>query len=360
MSISFVDLRQHGSVGGGLQKIKTPLLIARMNNFDWSDLDARSLQLLLAVLECGSVTGAAQRLGVTQSAVSHGLEKLRAITGDALFVKSGRGIAATSHAQALATPARELLRSLERFGRQTAFDPSRWRATFTIAANDFQRDLLLPALAARLREQAPQVVLRVVPSSVPRVDMLREDHCQLVISPRPPEAGDIVQKRLFEDDYRVFYDPAVRDAPHTLADYLDADHATVVYEPQRSLELDEQLATRGVQRRFAVMVPGFAALPAFLRGTPLLATVPGLLGRYTLAGLASYAPPVPCPRMPMYGIWHLRHQHDAAHRWLRSQLDAVIAPALAGAANAAPGRPKRSPDQPGNSSVSTSARACAP
>ena len=73
-----------------------------MSKFDWSDLDARLLQLLVAVVEVGSITGAAQRLGVTQSAVSHLLDKLRAITGDPLFVKSGRGIVATARAEALA------------------------------------------------------------------------------------------------------------------------------------------------------------------------------------------------------------------------------------------------------------------
>lgn len=300
-----------------------------MSDFDWSDLDAHSLQLLLAVLECGSVTAAAHRLGLTQSAVSHGLDKLRAITGDALFVKSGRGIAATARAEALAAPARELLGALERFARHASFEPARWRTTLTVAANDFQRDLLLPALAARLRNLAPGVALRVVPSSVPHADLLREDHCQLVISPRPPAGSDIVQKRLFEDEYRVFYDPGVRQAPRSLQDYLAAAHATVVYEPRRSLDLDQQLASRGVHRRFAVMVPGFAALPAFLRGTALLATVPGLLERSTLHGLASCPPPLPCPPMPMYAVWHLRHQHDAAHRWLRQQLDAVVRPALA-------------------------------
>jgi DNA-binding transcriptional LysR family regulator len=329
--MSFVDLRQYGSVGRRLQKINRCVLIHSMSDPDWSDLDAHSLQLLLAVLECGSVTGAAHRLGVTQSAVSHGLEKLRAITGDPLFVKSGRGIAATAHAEALAAPARELLGALERFGRHEAFDPARWRATLTIAANDFQRDLLLPALAAGLHAQAPGLVLRIVPSAVPHADMLRDDHCQLVISPRPPEGGDIVQKRLFTDDYRVFYDPAIRQAPRNLENYLAADHATVVYEPMRSLDLDEQLAARGLRRRFALMVPGFAALPAFLRGTSLLATAPGLLARYTLQELASCPPPMPCPSMPMYAIWHLRHQHDPAHKWLRAQLEAAVAPALAGA-----------------------------
>jgi DNA-binding transcriptional LysR family regulator len=173
------------------------------------------------------------------------------------------------------------------------------------------------------------VILRVIPSAIPRLDMLRNDECQLVISPRPPEGSDIVQKRLFEDQYRVFYDPTVREPPLTEAQYLGADHVTVVYEPRRSLDLDQHLAAKGVKRRFAVMVPGFSALPAFMRGTPLLATVPGLLARHTLSGLASCPPPVNCPTMPMYLIWHARYQQDAAHRWLRAQLEAVVVPALA-------------------------------
>ncbi len=299
-----------------------------MSNFDHLDLDGHLLRLLLAVLEAGSVTGAAQRLGVTQSAVSHLLDKLRAITGDPLFVKSGRGIVATARAEELAAEARTLLRQLQHFAHSANFEPVRWQTTVTIAANDFQRDLLLPALATRLREQAPGVALRIIPSAIPRLDMLRNDECQLVISPRPPEGGDIVQKRLFEDQYRVFYDAAVRDAPQTEADYLAADHATVVYEPRRSLDLDQHLASRGLQRRFTVMVPAFGALPAFLKGTPLLATVPSLLGRHTLAGLASCAPPVRCPTMPMYLIWHARYQQDAAHRWLRAQIEDLVPPAL--------------------------------
>ncbi len=303
-----------------------------MSKFDHLNLDGHLLQLLLAVVEAGSVTGAAQRLGVTQSAVSHLLDKLRAITGDPLFVKSGRGIVATARAEALAAEARSLLRQLQHFAHSADFDPSRWQTTFTIAANDFQRDLLLPALAARLRAAAPGVALRMIPSAIPRLDMLRNDECQLVISPRPPEGGDIVQKRLFEDQYRVFYDPAVRDAPQTETDYLAADHATVVYEPRRSLDLDQHLAARGIQRRFTVMVPAFSALPAFVHGTPLLTTVPSLLSRHTLAGLASCPPPVTCPTMPMYLIWHMRYQQDAAHRWLRAQLEALVAPALAGTA----------------------------
>lgn len=291
-----------------------------MNDFDWSDLDARLLQLLVAVVEAGSITGAAQALGVTQSAVSHQLDKLRAITGDALFVKSGRGIVATARAAGLAVQARELLRQLQGFAQSGAFDPARWKGTVTIAANDFQREVLLPTLAQRLREQAPGLALRIIPSDVPSLEMLRDGVCDLAISPRPPEGSDIVQKRLFEDRYIVYFDAGVRTAPASLQDYLAADHITVVYEPWRTLHLDRTLEARGLHRRFAVMVPGFGALPAFLRGSPLLATAPSLLARRFMAGFGSCEVPVPCPPLPMYLIWHRRHQDDAAHRWLRELL----------------------------------------
>ena len=196
----------------------------------------------------------------------------------------------------------------------------------TIAANDFQRDALLPALMQRLRETAPGVCLRVIPSDVPTPEMLRQQHCQLIISPRPPEGADILQKRLFADRYRVFYDPAVRSAPTTAEDYLAAEHVTVVYAPQRPLDLDALLLSRGVVRRFAVQVPGFSGLPSFIAGTPWLATVPGLLQNHLMRDLASAPVPVPCPDMPMYMIWHQRHQQDPAHQWLRQQLEAVARP----------------------------------
>lgn len=295
-----------------------------MNQIDWLSLDGRLLQLLVTVVELGSVTAAAQQLGITQSAVSHQLDRLRGITGDALFVKRGRGIAATARAVALAEQARALLRQMQGFAQDPSFEPQRWRGTVTLAANDFQRELLLPPLAARLRAQAPGLALRVVASGIPSLEMLRDGACDLVISPRPPEGSDILQKRLFEDRYRVFYDPAARPPPRNQAQYLAADHITVVYEPRRPLALDRALAAQGVQRRFAVMVPGFAGVPAFLRGSPLLVAAPSLMAQSLLRDFASVAMPLPCPELPMYLVWHLRHQQDPAQRWLREQVQAVV------------------------------------
>lgn len=301
-----------------------------MSDFDYSHLDGKLLQLLLAIMETGSITGAAQRLGVTQSAVSHLLGKLRRITGDPLFVKSGRGIVATARAEALSLHARLLLDDMRRFAAGSDFHPATLHTTLTIAANDFQRDLLLPPLLHRLQHTAPGIRLRVIPSDIPRADMLREDRCQLLISPRPPDASDILHKRLFEDHYRVFYDPTVRQPPKTMDEYQAARHVTVLYQPQRQLDIDRQLAGLGIERDMVVTVPSFAGIPAFLRGSPWLATVPGMLAGGCMQGLASCPLPVMVPRMPMYLVWHLRYRHDPVHGWLREQLAAVCKAVLDG------------------------------
>ncbi|MDT4848981.1 hypothetical protein FQZ97_830890 [compost metagenome] len=128
----------------------------------------------------------------------------------------------------------------------------------------------------------------------------------------------------------------MRAAPATLADYLAADHVTVVYEPKRTIYLDRTLAAQGLQRRFAIMVPGFGGLPTFLRGSPLLATAPALLHDSFMREFARAEVPTPCPSLPMYMIWHRRHQDDAAHRWLRERLDALAPGATAGAPRARP------------------------
>jgi DNA-binding transcriptional LysR family regulator len=296
-----------------------------MSRFDHLDLDGHLLALLLAVFEEGSITRAAQRLGVTQSAVSHLLEKLRGIVGDPLFVRSGRGIVPTARAEALAARARLLLEDLRGFTTLGGFDPARLDLTVTIAANDLQRDLLLPTLLRRLRTQAPNLKLRVINSGVPTGEMLREGQCQLVITPRPPDAADVLQKRLFEDRYAVFYDPREREAPRSTDEYLAAEHVTVVYEPRRALDFDRWFAEQAcAPRRIVASVPSFAAVSAFVQGGVLLATLPSLLRVHQLRGLACAPVPLDCPSMPMYLLWHVKHQAEPMHAWLRQAVEALV------------------------------------
>jgi DNA-binding transcriptional LysR family regulator len=129
----------------------------------------------------------------------------------------------------------------------------------------------------------------------------------------------------------VYFDAGQRDAPRGLDDYLESEHCSVHYEARRTLDIDEWIAAQGHRRRFAVTVPGFAGIGPFLRGSARLATLPGLLRASLLRSFDAALPPFDCPPMPMYMVWHLRHHADPMHQWLRGELQAVVAPALAAA-----------------------------
>lgn len=301
-----------------------------MNEIDRLSLDGAMLRLFLTVLDEGSVTAAAGRLDMTQSAVSHALQRLSKLVGEPLFVKSGRGIAPTAHAISLREPARDLLAGLQQFGARGSFDPTTATLDLTVAANDLQRDLLLPGLFGAIERQAARVHMRVIPSDVPSADMLRQGRCDLLISPYAPEGTDIVQRPLLRDRYVVFYDPEARAAPRTAEDYLGARHVSVVYPNGESLDLDRRLQADGVQRDMAVTVPSFSGVPAFLRGTPMLATLPSLLSANLMRDFASTVAPLDAVdegragRLTMMMVWHRRFGSDPLHVWLRRLLAGVV------------------------------------
>jgi DNA-binding transcriptional LysR family regulator len=276
------------------------------------------------------VTSAATRLGLTQSAVSHALNKLRRIAGDPLFAKSGRGIVATAHALTLAAKARALIDEMRSFAGSVTFGPASAQLSLTIAANDFQRDLLLPRFFDHIAARVKSLNLRVIPSQSPSPAILRENRCDLMITPLPPSGIDIVQKRLLSDHYVCYYDAEARAAPTGRNAYLAARHVTVVYTDNERLDFDRRLAANGFQRDIAISVPSFSGVPPFLRGSQMLASMPSLLASGLMRGFAHVRIPLASrtrmlAELPMFMVWHQRYQKDPAHRWIRAQLETVAA-----------------------------------
>ncbi len=300
-----------------------------MSDFDYLSLDGRALRLFIAVLETGSVTAAAERLGITQSAVSHTLEKLRTITGDPLFVKSGRGIVATAYAETLGERARAVLKGMKAIAQPPHFDPGRTRRVFTIAANDFQRDLLLPGVLRSLCEEAPGSRLRIIPAGIPEAELLREDRCDLIITPRPPQGSDIHTERLLEDRLVCFYDGRQTEAPTDIESYLEARHIGLQFEDSEKADFEKQFRAVGIHRDVAVVVDNVAGVPAFMRGTGLLAILPSLLVTGLMRDFAWCHPPFKLDSLPIFQVWHRRHDEDAAHRWLRAKLAATAEEVMA-------------------------------
>ncbi|SFM48951.1 LysR family transcriptional regulator [Marinobacter pelagius] len=296
-----------------------------MNPIDTLNLDFRALSTFLAVLDEGSVSRAALRLGVTQSAVSHTLERLRQGLGDPLFVKSGRGIVPTRYALQAGPHIRQILDDLHSLSAGPPFSPATAEFTFTIAANDYQRDLLLPGLVKILRREAPGISLQVIPSGIPSADMLRKDVCDLIISPHPPEATDIMQRGLMADRMVVFYDPSHREPPNDLSDYLKADHIALLFATGEKPSLDISISARGLTRRNVVTVSNFSGLPEFLRGTDMLATAPERMSKHLMRDFAWVPLPFDFKPFTLLMLWHRRNQNDPAHKWLRNQVNAVAA-----------------------------------
>lgn len=291
-----------------------------MNPIDTFNLDARALRVLLAVLDDGTVSGAAIKLGLSQSAVSHTLDRLRQVLGDPLFVKSGRGIVPTNYTLRIGPHVRQILDDLRSLSAGPPFDPRDAEFTFTIAANDYQRDLLLPPLMQTLRQQAPGIALQVIPSGIPSADMLRKEVCDLIISPHPPAASDVMQQRLLDDQMVIFYDPTQRAAPTTLAEYLQASHIAILFGTGERMALEGSLSARGLEREVTVTVSNFSGLPGFLRDTRLLATAPRRMSEHLLKGFAWTPLPFEFKPFSLLMLWHQRNHRDPAHRWLRQQL----------------------------------------
>ncbi|OZB11182.1 MAG: LysR family transcriptional regulator [Marinobacter sp. 34-60-7] len=296
-----------------------------MKPFDRFNLDFRALTTFLAVLDEGSVSRAAARLGVTQSAVSHTLDRLRQALGDPLFVKSGRGIVPTHYAVQAGPHIRQILDDMASLSEGPPFSPDTAEFTFTIAANDYQRDLLMPGLIRVMRAQAPGIRLQIIPSGVPRAELLRKEACDLVITPHAPEATDIMQRGLMADRMVVFYDPTVREAPTDVANYLSADHITLMFASGERPAVENVLSARGMQRHAAVTVSNFSGLPELLRGTDMLATAPERMSTGLMRDFAWAPLPFDYKPFTLLMLWHRRNQNDPAHRWVRNQVNAVAA-----------------------------------
>lgn len=291
-----------------------------MKKTDFSDLDGRGLQLFLAVYEEGAVTRAAMRLSVTQSAVSHGLERLREILGDPLFVRSGRGIAPTPRAEALVEPARRLLASMKAMAEMEEFDPAEARGSFTISTNDNERETLLPPVFQQINRIAPGLVLNVVPNRLDLHETLRSGAVDLGITPLVPDGTDFVQQALYEDRMAVFYDASARAAPSDRESFLASRHALVSFAAHMTHPVDEALAAGGLSRQIVLKVPSIAAIGALLRGSDVVVTLPRRIGGSLLSGLAVCDCPVPVAPLSFRQVWHRRNHTAGLHRWIRRLL----------------------------------------
>lgn len=291
-----------------------------MKEIDFHQLDGQILRTFLVILEESSVSRAAERLEVTQSAVSHTLAKLRTIFGDPLFVRSGQGLTPTETALSLRAPARDVLNRLKSLTDQRQFDPKSEAMHFVIAANDMQRDLVFPEIVRDTGREQIRLSLEQIPSGVPSVALLRDARCDLILTPLPPDAPDLIQQKLFSGMMMCFFDRDQTEPPGSVQAYLDADHVTVHFALGGAS--DEVLIAPQLPHipKPKITVSNFAGIPSFIRGTKMLSTQLEYMRLSTLRELAVSPLPFDTEPVGIFMVWHERSNNDPAHKWLRERV----------------------------------------
>ncbi|MDA8446876.1 LysR family transcriptional regulator [Paracidovorax valerianellae] len=291
---------------------------------DIKAMDLNLLKALDALLDERSVTRAAQRLSLTQPAVSGMLTRLRESFGDPLFVRTQRGIAPTLRAQELAGPVKDLLGSVEALLQPSAFDPATATMTLTIAATDYALQAVVVPFLGRLRRCAPHMRVAVVPAQhLPVQDRLERGDIDLaLVSPANTPPG-LYSRHLFDERYVCVMredHPDARGGPLSLDCFCALDHVLISYDGGSFRgATDEALAGVGRERRVLLSVTSFLVLPEILRNSDLIAVVPQRLVT-DAAGLIVREPPLPIPGFAKTAAWHERTHRSPGHRWARSVL----------------------------------------
>jgi DNA-binding transcriptional LysR family regulator len=265
-------------------------------------------------------------LGLTQSAISQSLKRLRDIFGDELFLRRPHGMEPTAMALALEAPVAAAVDALRgALGAARSFDPATATGQVRIAALDAEQAVLIPPLAARLRLLAPGLTLSVLPlGRGAALEALAEGRADLVLGYvwNLPEA--ISGEPLYDESFLVAGRPeALPRAPSiSLDDYCAADH--VLISPGGDLRgvVDGQLEAIGRSRRVILGLPAFLPALAAVAASGALVTLPARVARAFAPGfgLATAEPPIPVRSFPVSVFWHRRNDTDPRTTWIRQQL----------------------------------------
>ena len=295
-----------------------------MSKFDYLGLDGNALTTFLTVLEESSVSRAAERLGVTQSAVSHTLEKLRGIFGDPLFVRAGRGIESTAKARALQASVESVLDDLKSLTDHREFDPLVEPMEFTIAANDFPIQLIFPKLLRDLSEEGIQLRVRFIPSGIPSVSVLRASRYRLLITPTPPSDPELEKCSLIQSKMEIFYDSTVRKPPKTKKQFAESNYVEVRFSDTEASLMALPTFDPSTMKPPVISVPNFGSLAPMIKGTDRITTQLAVMKLGLLNELDSTPLLFKTGMLDLFLIWHRREHDDPAHRWLRQRIVGTV------------------------------------
>lgn len=287
-------------------------------------LDLNLLLVFDALLRESSVTRAGKSLGLSQSAVSHSLTRLRAYFDDPLFVKSHRGVVPTAKGEALSSVILEVMGTIRnQVLSESKFDPLHARRTFNFCLSDMGELVFLPTLISMLKEYAPQCkinTIQVLPSDLASV--LRSGEADLALGSVLNEADGLYQEDLFSHTFVCIVSPKNKSVGKTitLEQYSAMPHIAVTLTGQHQTPYDRAIEEAGIKRDLRILTSHFLIIPMLLDQHPeYIATVPRELGSvFSSHGIVRMVePPVVLPKFMLRQYWHPRFHHDRANIWLR-------------------------------------------
>jgi DNA-binding transcriptional LysR family regulator len=290
-----------------------------------TDLDPKLLQIFLAIHESGSVSRAAERLGLTQPTLSFSLAKLRAHYGDALFVRAGQRMVPTPFAQdlhGLAAQAVSAWRAAAQ--RRLAFDPAVAERGFVMAMTDISQIVLLPGLLHALPAIAPGLRIAVRHINEATASDLEAGTVDLAVGFMPQLFSGFYKQKLFDERYVCL---CAADHPRVGSRlerkrYCAERHVAVLPSGTGHQHFEKSLRTHGIARDIVLELPSFLGLGATVAGTELLAAAPSRYAAQARKRDGTRTLPLPF-KVPPYAVnqyWHERNHGDAGHRWLRATM----------------------------------------
>lgn len=292
-------------------------------------VDLNLLTALDALLDERSVSGAADRLHLSQPAMSRTLSRIRQATGDEILVRSGRQMLPTPYAEEVREEVHRLVTRAQSVLTPSAeVDPATLERTFTLQCNDVVAGALLPRLAAALADTAPGVCLRLLAEGATTADELRRGRVDLQIGDTAPDHADTRSTTLFSDRLAAVGRHDLPHDPTTWDGFASLAHVVVSRRGRTRDRIDDLLDTQHRRRHVAFTVPTLALALGAVAAHPLLTVAPETLTGHVLpAHLRTYPLPGPTPPVPAVLAWHARHDRDAAHHWLRGLITTTLTPA---------------------------------
>lgn len=287
-----------------------------------SSFDLGLLATLDALLQEGSVTGAARRAGLSTPAMSHALARIRERVGDPLLVRSGRGMVLTPRAEALRPKVHTLVSEAKQaLEPERPFIAAQLARTFVVHATDYVLAVLGLAVDRLLWAEAPGVSLRFVPNTPEDPAMLREGGSDLAVGIYGDLPQEMRSRQLLTDR---FVCAVRRDHPSvgkrlTLEQFVQLSHLQVAPRGKPGGYLDDVLRERGLKRRVARAVPYFLTALQLAARTDHVLTISERVAAQMAPslGLRVLEPPLPLRPYALSLVWHPRFDGDAGHRFLR-------------------------------------------